>query len=170
MVRIPAQHLRVGYPTPASLDIVHMHTHVPTMKRTPRLHACYCFAARQAARGISKLYEQHLAVTGVTVTQFSILALLDEMPGMTMNELAQAMVMDRTTLIRNIKPLQRDGLLVCAPSGSNVRKQVLSLSLGGARKLREASPFWKLAQQEFESQVGVTRATKLRRDLLDLTQ
>jgi DNA-binding MarR family transcriptional regulator len=140
------------------------------MNHPSRLHACNCFAARQAARGISKSYERHLSGAGVTITQFAILVLPTETPGMTMNDPAQAMVIDRTTLVRNIKPLQRDGLLLSVPSSGNAQRRVLALSRAGAEKLPEASPLWELAQEAFESEVGPKRAAKLRRDLLDLTR
>ncbi len=140
------------------------------MKQALRVHACNCFALRQAARDTTKLYEQHLSQAAITITQFSILALLDETPDMTMNDLADAMVMDRTTLIRNLKPLQRAGFLLSMPSAAHGRKRVLSLTRDGVRKLKEAAPFWELAQAAFESQVGAERAARLRNDLLDITQ
>jgi DNA-binding MarR family transcriptional regulator len=140
------------------------------MTQPLRVHSCNCFAARQAARDISKLYDHHLSTAGITVTQFSILVFLDEAPGMTMNELAKAMVMDRTTLIRNLKPLQREGFLQSAPSEANGRQLALSLTRDGERKLKEAMPLWELAQAAFESQVGAKHAARLRRDLLDITQ
>ncbi|MGA7817148.1 MarR family winged helix-turn-helix transcriptional regulator, partial [Caballeronia sp.] len=58
-----------------------------------------CFAIRQAARHISQLYERHLSEVGITPTQFSIVSALDTTPDMTMAELAEAMVMERTTLV-----------------------------------------------------------------------
>jgi DNA-binding MarR family transcriptional regulator len=140
------------------------------MTQPSRVHACNCFVARQAARDITKRYEQHLSKSGITITQFSILVFLDETPDMTMSELANAMVMDRTTLVRNLKPLQREGYLLSVPSTANARQFVLSLTREGVRKLKEAMPLWELAQAAFESQVGAKRAARLRRDLLDITQ
>jgi hypothetical protein len=63
-----------------------------------------CFALRQASRHISKLYELYLSEVGITPTQFSILRTLGHFPSLTMAELATAMAMDRTTLVRALKP------------------------------------------------------------------
>jgi DNA-binding MarR family transcriptional regulator len=116
-----------------------------------RIYGCSCFAVRQAARNISKLYERHLAPAGITVTQFSVLASLDETPGLTMNSLAETLVMERTALLRTIRPLQRAGLLVGVVGPGQGRKQTLSLTPDGLRKLREAAPLWAKAQADFEA-------------------
>jgi hypothetical protein len=72
---------------------------------------CTCLAIRQAARHITQFYDQHLAPAGLRITQFSILAKLRRLGPMTINALADELVMDRTTLGRNILPLVREGLL-----------------------------------------------------------
>jgi DNA-binding MarR family transcriptional regulator len=76
-----------------------------------------CFAIRQAARHISQLYERHLSEAEVTPTQFSILTVLRRGAPLTMLELAQVMVMDRTTLVRALRPLLRNGLIAGEPDG-----------------------------------------------------
>ena len=81
----------------------------------PRPEECTCLAVRQAARHITQLYDQHLAAAGLRTTQYSILVKLKRLGPMTINVLADAMVMDRTTLGRNILPLERDGLISVAP-------------------------------------------------------
>ena len=72
---------------------------------------CNCFMARSAARHVTQLYDQFLAPVGLHVTQFSILAKLKRLGPMTINGMAKEMVMDRTTLGRNVLPLERDGLI-----------------------------------------------------------
>ncbi|HMF68024.1 MAG TPA: MarR family winged helix-turn-helix transcriptional regulator [Phyllobacterium sp.] len=131
--------------------------------------ACNNFAARQASRYITRLYERHLSVAHVTSTQFAILVLLNETPGMTMSELARATVMDRTSLVRAIKPMQRDGWLTTKPAQYEPRKLVLSLTEPGHNKVREAIPLWQKAQQEFEAEVGPERAAQWRHDFLEMT-
>lgn len=138
------------------------------MKKLTRLELCNCFAARQAARHLTKSYERHLAGAELTSAQFSILVALDEAGQLTMNELAKAMVMDRTTLLRAIKPLQRDELLTSRPSEDDVRRLVFSLSAAGVRRLKKAMALWSKAQQEFESTIGSGAAARLRRELLAL--
>src|SRR6516162_4558172 len=72
---------------------------------------CNCFVVRSAARHVTQLYDQFLTPVGLHVTQFSILAKLKRLGPMTINALAKEMVMDRTTLGRNVQPLERDGLI-----------------------------------------------------------
>jgi DNA-binding MarR family transcriptional regulator len=72
---------------------------------------CNCLAVRQAARHITQFYDQFLAASWLRTTQFSILAKLRRLGPMTINVLAADLVMDRTTLGRNILPLERDGLI-----------------------------------------------------------
>jgi len=139
------------------------------MDNTSRLSDCNCFATRQAARRVTKIYERHLSSAHVTSTQFSILVLLHEKPGMTMNELAEAMVMDRTSLVRAIKPMQRDGWLIMQAAAKDTRKLALSLSDVEQNKVAEAVALWERAQQEFEGRVGSERAAQWRRDFHDLT-
>ena len=146
-----------------------MHSYIAAMDKTSRLSICNCFAARQAARHITKLYERYLSAANLTTTQFSLLGLLYEKPGLTMNELAEALVMDRTSLIRAIKPMQRDGWLASEPESKDSRKLVLSLTDAGLRKVEEAVPLWEKAQQEFERKVGSQSAEQWRRDFHDLT-
>jgi DNA-binding MarR family transcriptional regulator len=72
---------------------------------------CNCFAVRAAARHVTQFYDQVLAPAGLRVTQFSILSNLKRLGPLTINALARETVMDRTTLGRNILPLERDGLI-----------------------------------------------------------
>jgi hypothetical protein len=81
---------------------------------------CTCFALRSAARHISQFYDQLMAPVGLRITQFSILAKLNRLGPMTINALAENMVVDRT-LGRNVLPLERDGLLAIQPSTSDRR-------------------------------------------------
>jgi DNA-binding MarR family transcriptional regulator len=140
------------------------------MKKLTRVELCNCFAARQAARHLTKLYEHHLAEAELTSAQFSILICLDEAGELTMNELAKALVMDRTTLLRAIKPLQREELVVSKPGTQDVRQLVFSLSAAGGRRLKKAFPLWVEAQRQFEESVGQNQAERLRRELLALAR
>jgi len=140
------------------------------MKSLAHLQMCNCFAARQAARHLTKLYERHLSGAELTSAQFSILVVLEEAGQMTMNELAKALVMDRTTLLRAIKPLQREELLVSGRSEDDVRRLVFSLSAAGARRLKKAFVLWSKAQQELEAAIGSNEAARLRRELFALAQ
>lgn len=135
-----------------------------------RLNACNCFAVRQAARRITRHYERFLSEVGLTSAQFSVLVVLDEKDRATMMELAQVLGMDRTTLLRALKPLQREHLLETRRSAEDARQLGLSLSATGRRKLKEGMRLWQDAQREFEAQVGSERAARLRRELVALPE
>jgi DNA-binding MarR family transcriptional regulator len=123
---------------------------------------CNCFVVRSAARHVTQLYDQFLAPVGLHVTQFSILAKLKRLGPMTINALAKEMVMDRTTLGRNIQPLERDGLIRIEAVASDRRAKELHLTGTGEKRLQAALKAWRQAQTQFEAGVGAKRAAELR--------
>ena len=124
--------------------------------------ACSCLAMRQAARYVTQFYDQCLAPTGLRTTQFSILAKIKRMGPITINELARDLVMDRTTLGRNILPLERDGLITVEKGTSDGRSKELHLTKAGAERFRAGIKKWAEAQKHFESTFGSKRASELR--------
>jgi DNA-binding MarR family transcriptional regulator len=122
---------------------------------------CNCLALRQAARHVSQIYDGHLTSEGLRTTQYSILAKLDRLGPMSINALAKSMVMDRTTLGRAIRPLERDGLLTIG-AGDDGRTRSLRLTARGQARLRAAKAKWRDAQKEFEIAFGARDAAGLR--------
>jgi DNA-binding MarR family transcriptional regulator len=132
---------------------------------------CNCFAVRQAARYMTQLYERHLLPVGLTAAQFTLLAKLSRRPqGWTMVELADSMVMERTTLVRAMKPLQRDGLIVTGTAEQSSRAHVLTLSDAGHERYGAARALWREAQAEFEKSYGANRAKALRTELFAVSR
>jgi DNA-binding MarR family transcriptional regulator len=124
---------------------------------------CTCLAIRQAARHVSQYYDQHLAPSGLRITQFSILAKLNEAGGpLTINSLAEEMVMDRTTLGRNILPLERDGLIAIAQGAADRRSKELHLTDVGLERLLHAWKYWAEAQAGFDAAFGSRQDSELR--------
>jgi DNA-binding MarR family transcriptional regulator len=130
---------------------------------------CNCLALRQAARHVSQFYDQILVPSGLRTTQYSILARLQRRGRMTINALAAELIMDRTTLGRNVLPLQRDGLIAIGRGQSDRRSKELRLTDAGAARLRAAAKAWAEAQTRFESTFGSKRAKALREVLADVT-
>jgi DNA-binding MarR family transcriptional regulator len=124
---------------------------------------CNCSAMRAAARHVSQSYDRFLAPSGLRTTQFSILARLKRKGPLTINALAEEMVMDRTTLGRNILPLQRDGLISIEPNLSDRRAKELRLTKAGEKRLHAALKRWSQAQARFETVFGAERAADLRK-------
>jgi DNA-binding MarR family transcriptional regulator len=129
---------------------------------SPTTQDCNCFALRSAARHISQFYDQFLAPAGLRTSQFSILVKLKRLGPMTINGLAENMVMDRTTLGRNVLPLERDGLISIAPSAADRRAKELRLTKAGEKRLQQALSAWSNAQARFETDFGPRRAAELR--------
>ena len=129
-----------------------------------------CFAIRQAARFVTQLYDRHLGNVGLKTTQFSVMVHLRYRKWMTMKELADSMVMERTTLVRAIQPLQRDGLVFTEASRSNRRVLTVMLTTAGEERLKAAREHWYAAQNEFEQRFGSQRAANLREELFDMTK
>jgi DNA-binding MarR family transcriptional regulator len=123
---------------------------------------CNCFAMRSAARHVTQFYDHVLAPTGLRTTQFSILAKLKRLGPLTINGLAKVMVMDRTTLGRNILPLERERLITIGPGTSDRRAKVLRLTSTGEKRLQPARSAWSKAQADFEGAFGPERALHLR--------
>jgi DNA-binding MarR family transcriptional regulator len=125
-----------------------------------------CFAVREAARYITQLYERHLVPVGLTTAQFTLLGKLSRSAhGLTMVELGRAMVMERTTLVRAMQPLQRDGLIVSGTADQGSRARVFNLADAGRERYQVARKLWQHAQDEFENAYGASRAKALRKAL-----
>jgi len=135
----------------------------------PEASPCNCTAMRKASRRLSQMYDNALAPTGLKSTQYSILAEIrrrGEPP--TMRELADAMVMDRSTLGHNLGPLERDGLVALAASETDRRSKHVVLTAQGRVRLAEARRLWQAVQKRFEQRFGVAEAAALRAVLLDI--
>ena len=131
--------------------------------------ACNCFAIRRAARHVSQLYDGHLAPSGLKTTQFSVLARLSKGGPLAIGELASAMTMDRTTMGRALRPLERDGLVRIA-AGRDGRTRALHLTEEGRARMEAAAPLWRDAQAAFEASYGPAEAASLRTALDRVTQ
>jgi len=127
-----------------------------------KLEDCNCLAVRQAARHVTQFYDQFLAPVGLRTTQFAILAKLQRPGPTTINALARDLVMDRTTLGRNILPLQREGLIAVAQGSPDRRSRELRLTEAGAARFHAATKAWAEAQARFEAAFGRRLASDLR--------
>ena len=122
--------------------------------------SCYCSSLRQASRYVTSFYDQMLSGSGLRVTQFAILSRLRARPA-TVTRLAQGMVMDRTTLARNLQPLVRAELVAVRPSETDRRERVVELTAAGRAKVEEILPAWRRAQARFDEQFGAAQGARL---------
>ena len=113
-------------------------------------------------------YDSMLAPTGLRVSQYSILVILREQRDLSVNELAKQMDLDRTTMGKNLRPLQRGGLIRVASHASDRRIRVIELTVKGAAALKAAAPLWRKAQKQFEERNGDEAMAALRETLANL--
>src|ERR1700722_5632964 len=133
--------------------------------------ACTCGSLRKASRRISQFYDTALAPAGLKSTQFSILSEVERgsIAGpVTMCELATAMVMDRSTLGHNLRPLERDDLVVLRQARHDRRKRYVELTGKGKSLLARARQLWRRAENRFETIFGKDPAAELRAVLLNI--
>jgi DNA-binding MarR family transcriptional regulator len=127
---------------------------------------CNGTALRKATRRVSQLYDEILAPCGLRATQRSILVHIARSGGApAMGELAAALVLDRSALAHNLKPLERDGLVVVAVDPGDKRSRLIRLTREGEAKLVESTALWAQAQHRFESAFGAEAARALRGSL-----
>jgi DNA-binding MarR family transcriptional regulator len=125
---------------------------------------CVCFHLRKTARTITQLYDHILAPTGLRGTQFTLLRLIGRTGGLSFSALAEVLGMDRTTLTRNLRPLERDKLVRTGP-GTDRRVRIVSLTPRGERKVAEAEPLWATAHRRVTDALGPETWGRLQRDL-----
>ncbi|WP_407528989.1 MarR family winged helix-turn-helix transcriptional regulator [Methylobacterium oryzisoli] len=123
---------------------------------------CSCSAVRQAARHLTRLYDETLAPTGLGLNQYSILAKIDRHGSLPIQDLAALLVMDRSTLGHLVRPLQQRGLVTIRPSEEDGRKRVVALTEQGGALLSSARPLWKTTEDRFQASFGEDAAAELR--------
>jgi DNA-binding MarR family transcriptional regulator len=121
---------------------------------------CACEGLRRASRAISRLYERALAPLALTPTQFAILVATRLRGPVPLSRLATALVLDRTSLYRAIRPLERQGHLRVGP-GQNQRGRAATLTVKGEHLLQQALPIWDATQRTFVSALGTRTWTTL---------
>jgi DNA-binding MarR family transcriptional regulator len=129
---------------------------------------CNCAALRQAARRVTKLYDDALAPIGLGVNQFSILARLSVVAPSTIQDLARRLVMDRSTLGHLLRPLEKRGFVKVEVSEQDRRSRVIVLTPAGKAVVAKARPRWAAAQRRFESSFGTEAAVELRTVLKEI--
>jgi len=121
---------------------------------------CYCSSLRLAARKVTAAYDEALAPVGVNVAQFAMLRRIARTEPVSLTELGQVYDLDRSTVGRNAKVLQRMGL-VRIVVGEDQREAMLTLTVGGRAILAEGAPLWDGAQATIEQALGQANASRL---------
>jgi DNA-binding MarR family transcriptional regulator len=125
---------------------------------------CTHFNLRKASRSVTQYYNEALRASGLEINQFTLLTAISLYEPIGMTALAQEIVMDRTTLTRDLKPLERRGLITIKP-GQDKRMRLVSTTKAGKTALAEAIPLWEAAQTATIESLGLQRWTSLLTEL-----
>ncbi|PLP88942.1 MarR family transcriptional regulator [Pseudomonas sp. FFUP_PS_473] len=128
---------------------------------------CLCTHLRRAARGVSRRYDEALEGFGINVAQFSLLRHLQRLDRPSISSLAEAMGLDRSTLGRNLRVLEADGLVALA-EGDDLRNRLVLLTEQGKARLSAAEPAWEQAQLKMLAALGEAQRDELLRLLKQL--
>lgn len=131
--------------------------------------ACIGFNLRKANRAVSQLYDEILRPTGIRGTQYSLLVALKVMGSVLVTHLAEKIVMDRTTLSRNLEVMEKQGLVSITP-GEDRRTREVMITEMGSTVLLDAYPLWQRAQAKIRESMGEERLQSLMADLSALIE
>jgi DNA-binding MarR family transcriptional regulator len=138
-------------------------------KKRHKISNCGCLNLRMAARTITQFYDSRFKEIGLRSTQFNVLAAIEEAGPVAMTRLADTLVMDRTTLNRDLQPLQRDGL-VSIQKGEDKRVRLIDLTDEGRVRLERGLPVWKALQDGFYASMGKEGWKALQKSLSKTTR
>lgn len=118
-----------------------------------KISPCHCVNLRRANKAVTEFYDLRLRPCGVTISQFSLLRNLERLDDASVSDLAHAMGLERSTLVRNLRPLFEAGLIEDR-SAAGSRNRQLHLTRSGKKVLTKGGPLWDGAQREFEEKLG----------------
>ncbi|HEX7241925.1 MAG TPA: MarR family winged helix-turn-helix transcriptional regulator [Longimicrobiaceae bacterium] len=124
---------------------------------------CLCFRARRVARALTRMYDEALRPLGIQATQLTLLNAVTMCgDGATVSRLADVLAMDQTTLSRNLRPLEKAGLVRIGRHPADGRVRVALLTPDGQRVLEDALPLWTRAHERVVAVLGEADAAELR--------
>ena len=125
---------------------------------------CASFNFRRTARAVTSLFDEALQASGIRSTQFTILVGIRKIQPASMGAIAKVLVIDRTTLTRSLRLLEKQGLLSIS-GRSKMRQRFVSLTPQGERALALALPLWRKIQSQFIDAIGSDYWLNLRKEL-----
>lgn len=128
---------------------------------------CACTTVRKANRALFRFYENAMIGTGLSITQFSILRALARCGPTALSELADILVMERTSLYRTIAPLVESNA-IAMKAGANKRIKIAALTPYGEEMIDAARPNWESAQSAITSAIGEAQWVDLSETLLSI--
>ena len=144
--------------------VVHIHFAMSKELDMAAAENCVCFNLRWVTRAVTQFYDAEMRRHGIRPTQGSILASLQAKESWNMAELSDWLGMERTTLVRNLRPLQRDGFVKAARGGRGNRVE-LTITTKGRKQIEKMTPAWKSAQSAAVKTLGEKRWSAILSDL-----
>ncbi len=142
-----------------------MKTKLPKEERILKeMPGCVCFNIRKASRAVTQAYDAALQPSGLRATQLTLLAAISNSEPTTISQLGERLVMDRTTLTRNLRPLEKQSLIEIAP-GEDRRTREVSLTARGRKALAKGIPLWEKVHARLVGALGENRWSCMRADL-----
>ena len=129
---------------------------------------CVSNNLHQTARAVTRIYAECLRPAGLHRSQFSVLSMVKKHGPIAVSGLAARLVMDRTTLTRNLKPLETAGWVKRQTDGEDARVKLVAITRTGAAKFTQALKLWRQAQTRVIEQIGETEWRELEATLADL--
>ena len=129
---------------------------------------CFCTNLRHATRRLSSIYDEALAPLGINIAQYYLLKTISSHQPISLTELGKLIDLERSTVGRNVRVLERDALLIVTRSKADQRESVTALSLQGSAVWRKAIPLWEDCQNAFVTRLGKKNAAALRALLAEI--
>jgi DNA-binding MarR family transcriptional regulator len=139
----------------------------PESKRK-NLRVCACRNLRMTSRVITQYFDKALQPVGLRATQFALLADISSRESSTVGELADALLMDQTTVTRNIEILRKSGLIDVRLGEDDSRKRCIKITELGTTILKDSIPSWEKTQQHIEEKIGSERYEEFLKTLYDI--
>lgn len=140
----------------------------PKTESSSEFTPCYCANIRWISREVTQFYKNLIEPSGIYSTQYTLLSLLKIEGSLTMSQFARLSHLDRTTLVRNLKSLEKDGLIAYTHDGTSIK--LVQLTAKGREKLVDADPRWDKAQGLFRAQLNDREWTYFNKILLKLSK
>ena len=134
------------------------------MDLTALISDCACLKVRTAARALTRFYDDAFRPVGLRATQLSVLVAVGSSDAVSIASLSRMLGMDRSTLTRNLRPLEKKGLVVLGPEGHH-RSRTLTLTARGGELVRKALPLWEKAQEKLMQELKKPHWTNLHAEL-----
>jgi DNA-binding MarR family transcriptional regulator len=144
---------------------MHMHVSMKKTRKSAQVMTadCLCFRARRVSRALTRMYDEALRPLGIAATQLTLLnAVTMAGEAATMGTLAEILAMDQTTLSRNLRPLEKAGLIAIARHPEDRRVRVARLTPAGEQMVEDALPLWTRAHERVVAALGADSALELR--------